>query len=36
MVGLEEEEGAKDGEEEGEEDREATLWGEDFFFPFIG
>ena len=37
VEGLEEEEGVERGEEEeGGEDKMATPWGEDFFFPFVG
>jgi len=31
-----EEEEAGEDEEEGEEAKEATPWGEDFFFPLVG
>jgi len=37
VEGLEEEEEeAGEEEEEGGEVKEATPWGEDFFFPFVG
>ena len=32
----EEEEETGEEEEEGGETKEATPWGEDFFFPFVG